>query len=243
MGRSNDSPLGRLGTLLASGSRTAEERRLVWEALERVAESSRPAQLWLGYGPDSLMYVLPPAVSPELVRLTPEQIFDRAHNVLWEWWVSAGLVGVAAFLAVFMAAITAGYRLLGLVKNRLEAMGLLAAQLAAGVVLVAIPIAAGQRELAAVGLPAGLVAGAALYAAAWGWRRGRAEEPGPNGAGSRAVGSSVRSWPPRPPTWSKARSASRAPPKTSYTGCAWARSPVSPWPIIGSERAPSLAAK
>ncbi len=104
--------LGRFGSLLSVASRTAQERLLAWDALA-LSAADDPLRALFGHGVETLTFVLPPYADTELARLTPTQVFDRAHNVLWEWWVAAGLIGVVAYLTLYVAAFQAGRVLLG----------------------------------------------------------------------------------------------------------------------------------
>ncbi len=156
--------LGRLGSLLDPSSRTAQERALVWHALADLAAAD-PGRALRGYGPDTLMYVLPPHLPDELIRLTGDQTFDRAHNVVWEWWLTAGVAGVATLFLLYLAALVTGFGLLGLWRTRRQA-GWLLATLGAGTAIgAAVPALLGAAPLAALGAPLGLVAAALLFAA------------------------------------------------------------------------------
>ncbi len=162
MGGSAGGPGGRLGSLLSASSRTARERLLVWGALESLAKSDLPRSV-VGHGPDTLSYALAPHLPLELAVLLPDQVIDRAHNIVWEWWTSAGAIGALAILGLLAAALYTGLRLLGLAAVRSDAL-LLTLALGVGTAVGAIaPIAAGQSPFAALGLGFGLVAGFVAY--------------------------------------------------------------------------------
>lgn len=112
LGRAGVPGLTRFGSLLSTSSRTVQERLLAWDALARAAVDD-PLRAVFGHGPETLTFVLPPFADVELARLTPTQIFDRAHDVLWEWWVAAGLIGMIAYLLTYIAAFHSGRVLLG----------------------------------------------------------------------------------------------------------------------------------
>lgn len=179
LGQTGGASLGRLGSLLAMGSRTASERLLVWEAILRLARSDPPRAL-IGHGPDTLVYALPRFTTDALVRLTPEQVFDRAHNVAWEWWLSAGVLGLLALLGLYAAAVHAGFRLLGLLAYRRAAWAL-AGCLAGGALLgCLLPAGLARPGLTAPGAALGLWVGAGLFLALAPWMH-----PPPPGAASR----------------------------------------------------------
>jgi tetratricopeptide (TPR) repeat protein len=116
------------------------------------------------------------------VRLSGDQTYDRAHNLVWEWWVSGGLLGVAALLLLYGAAYGVGFRYLGLLADRSDAVRLGLCLGLGGLLGLGAPLALGEAPYAALGLPAGFVAGAAVYAALA--RRGTADAAAaPAGAG------------------------------------------------------------
>jgi O-antigen ligase/Tfp pilus assembly protein PilF len=83
---------------------TTQSRFLIWSiALEGWKE--RPV---LGWGQENFMYVFSKEYRPELWRQEPW--FDRAHNVFLDWMVAAGILGLAAYLSLFAAAILSLWR-------------------------------------------------------------------------------------------------------------------------------------
>lgn len=153
---------GRLGQVFSLASRTARERILVWEALDGLVRAD-PLRAIHGYGPEALAYVLPPHVGEALIQLTPVQYFDRAHNMLWEWWISAGLLGVLVILALHVAAFDLGLRQLGLLEEGRRARLLQALVMSGGAVLGGLlAVLAGQPALAAPAVMGGLLAGTFL---------------------------------------------------------------------------------
>ena len=84
-------------------------RRTIWQAtLELVGQ--RP---WLGYGPDALGLVFPQVYPPQLVYYQGRGLtVDRAHNLVLDGLVTAGLVGLVAQLAVAAALLVVAGRAL-----------------------------------------------------------------------------------------------------------------------------------
>ena len=75
---------------------TAKSRRLIWSmAWEGVKE--RPL---LGWGQESFNYVFNKHYVPELY--TEEQWFDRTHNVILDWWIAAGFLGLISYLSLYV---------------------------------------------------------------------------------------------------------------------------------------------
>lgn len=114
--------------------KTTTSRFTIWGmSLKAVAE--RPV---LGWGPESYPYVFSKYYEP--VLWSQEPWFDRSHNVFLDWLVTAGVLGLAAYLFLFGAAIYYLFRL-GLLRkkgstetyNQIEVVGagLLVAMLAA----------------------------------------------------------------------------------------------------------------
>ena len=74
-------------------------RYFVWPmALEGFKE--RPL---LGWGQENFSYVFQKHYNPEMFRLEPW--FDRAHNIFLDWMVSGGLLGLIAYLSLYVALI------------------------------------------------------------------------------------------------------------------------------------------
>ncbi len=82
----------------AGGSTAA--RLTIWRALLSLL-ARRPL---LGYGPDSLELVFPAVYPPQLVYYQGRGILvDRAHNLLLDWAMMSGVIGLLAQSALFVA--------------------------------------------------------------------------------------------------------------------------------------------
>ncbi len=74
---------------------TVRSRVMIWNmSLEGVKE--RPV---LGWGQENFVYVFAAHYNPEM--FDQEQWFDRSHNVFFDWLIAAGVVGLAAYLALY----------------------------------------------------------------------------------------------------------------------------------------------
>ncbi|MFN2115447.1 MAG: O-antigen ligase family protein [Anaerolineae bacterium] len=183
LGGAGAGSVGRLGGLLSMGSRTARERILLWEALGDLLASD-PARALLGYGPETTGFVVARYLPAELVRLAPDQIYDRAHNIVWEWWVSAGVVGALAILALHGAALVTAYRVLGLTDDRRGSAWLTVTMATgSGLGVVASLVVPPAGAFAAVGAAFGLLAGAAAYAVVRSMRPSSTAAEQPDGDG------------------------------------------------------------
>ena len=86
-------PLFILLNVAPGGSLAA--RLTIWRATLRLI-AERP---FFGHGPDSLSLIFPRIYPPELVYYQGRDFFvDRAHNLLLDWAVTIGLIGVLAHL-------------------------------------------------------------------------------------------------------------------------------------------------
>jgi O-antigen ligase/cytochrome c-type biogenesis protein CcmH/NrfG len=91
----------------AGGSGAA--RLAIWQGCLRLV-FERP---FLGYGPDALPLVFPRIYPPELVyHQGREFLVDRAHNLVLDWSVTVGVLGLVAWLAVLWTAASLALRCL-----------------------------------------------------------------------------------------------------------------------------------
>ncbi|OGG66255.1 hypothetical protein A3D71_03970 [Candidatus Kaiserbacteria bacterium RIFCSPHIGHO2_02_FULL_55_20] len=96
----NVSFLQRLGTISASDS-TTKARFYNWQmAWEGVKE--RPI---LGWGQENYALVFDKYYDPRMYNA--EQWFDRVHNVVFDWLVAGGILGLLGYLSIFAAALAA----------------------------------------------------------------------------------------------------------------------------------------
>lgn len=149
--------LGGLGDKLWE-SRTSQERLLLWETILDRAGDGPAARLAMGYGPDSLAPLVTAHLPSELIRLTPDQVYDRAHNFLLEWWVTGGLIALLAAAALVLSSLLACAACMGLSANRWAlpaALGVGGFAAALGAML--------RPGLAPLAGAAGLVAAAAAF--------------------------------------------------------------------------------
>jgi O-antigen ligase len=54
----------------------------------------------LGWGQENFSYIFQAEYNPAMYNM--EQWFDRAHNVFLDWFINAGFIGLAAYLALFV---------------------------------------------------------------------------------------------------------------------------------------------
>jgi O-antigen ligase/Tfp pilus assembly protein PilF len=103
-------------------------RRTIWVAAWELIRE-RPV---LGYGIDALEIVFPRVYPPQLVYYHGRDVFvDRAHNLLLDWALAAGLAGMAAFLLIVGLFFRVGLRRIATSQPRTKRHILLIACLAA----------------------------------------------------------------------------------------------------------------
>lgn len=99
----NSLVLGRFSSLSMEELKT-QGRYFVWPmALKGVGE--RPI---LGWGQDNFNYVFQKHYSPEMYKLEPW--FDRAHNIFLDWLIAGGILGLLAYLSLYLALLLAIWR-------------------------------------------------------------------------------------------------------------------------------------
>jgi len=88
--------LSRFASINLSEIKT-EGRSFVWPiALEGIKE--RPL---LGWGQDNFNYVFNEHYDPKMYKIEPW--FDRAHNIFLDWAIAGGLLGLFAYLSLYVA--------------------------------------------------------------------------------------------------------------------------------------------
>lgn len=85
-------------TSLSFTDRTITSRFTIW-AMSFDGVKDRPI---LGYGPDNYVVVFSKYFKPELWRQEPW--FDRSHNIIFDWLINAGALGLISYLSIFFAA-------------------------------------------------------------------------------------------------------------------------------------------
>lgn len=84
---------------------TTQSRFIIW-GMAVDAWKERPV---LGWGPESFVYLFSKEYKPELWRQEPW--FDRAHNVFLDWLTSAGILGLLAYLSIFVGGLVILFKL------------------------------------------------------------------------------------------------------------------------------------
>lgn len=99
----NNPTLSRL-TSLSFSERTITSRFSIWQ-MSFEAFKERPI---LGWGPENYVTVFSKYYTPEM--WIQEPWFDRSHNIIFDWLINAGLLGLLSYLSIFFFAIRQLYK-------------------------------------------------------------------------------------------------------------------------------------
>ncbi|MEK7478395.1 MAG: O-antigen ligase family protein [Patescibacteria group bacterium] len=91
-------------TSLSFTERTITSRFSVWQ-MSFEAFKERPI---LGWGPENYVVVFSKYYTPEMWRQEPW--FDRSHNIIFDWLINAGLLGLLSYLFIFGSALYLLYK-------------------------------------------------------------------------------------------------------------------------------------
>lgn len=93
--------LGRLATISLTDTKT-QARGFIWPmAVKGIFENSKTAII--GIGQENFNYIFNSHYDPKM--WAHEQWFDRAHSVFLDWLVAGGLLGLIAYLALYVLAL------------------------------------------------------------------------------------------------------------------------------------------
>ena len=108
--------------------KTTRSRFMVWNmAWQGVTES--PARFLFGWGQENYLYVFSKYYNPNMFDQEPW--FDRAHNIVFDWLVNAGALGLLGYLSIFGASFYLLWRAFRNGKLDFSEAALIAALLAA----------------------------------------------------------------------------------------------------------------
>lgn len=91
-------------TSLSFTERTITARFSVWQ-MSFEAFKERPI---LGWGPENYVVVFSKYYTPEMWLQEPW--FDRSHNIIFDWLINAGLLGLLSYLFIFVSALHLLYK-------------------------------------------------------------------------------------------------------------------------------------
>ncbi len=169
--------LGRFGQVFDTDQRTSQVRILIWEGAAELVGIHDPLQFpdggqdtfnfmrpLIGYGPEGMYVSYNQFYPPELGRVEKRNASpDRSHNETWDSLVMTGVLGLAAYLAMFGAVFYYGLKWLGLVRGAKQRNLFLAFYLGGGLLGAVVLVAWQGIEFLGVGLPFGMVMGVLAY--------------------------------------------------------------------------------
>jgi tetratricopeptide (TPR) repeat protein len=151
-------------TRLSDAAGSTQGRVLIWQGTTDLL-ADRPERLLLGYGPDTIRFVLYPHYTAELGRLHGWRAFaDRAHSETFDVLVTTGLLGLLGYLLLFTSIVYYGLRWLGLMATPRQRLLFLSLWALGGLLAVGLAQWIGQTwAFSGVALPLGLLAGLFCY--------------------------------------------------------------------------------
>jgi tetratricopeptide (TPR) repeat protein/O-antigen ligase len=164
--------LARLGEISAH----IRERTVIWEgAVEMI--TADPLKAVVGHGPDSMGLTFYSYLPPEWLYIAGSGLSaDRCHNETLDAWVTGGLIGLVAYLALFGSIFYYGLKQLGLIANSRQRTFLIGIWLMGGFLGVLIPwLVEGSLKWVGLGIPAGLLLALVIYLMVALFQRGKRE--------------------------------------------------------------------
>lgn len=165
--------IGRLGQVFETEAGTGRVRVLIWGGAVEMLKDN-PARTLVGYGPESMYVAFNRFYPPDLAHYESRSATpDRAHNETFDALITTGIGGFLVYMALFVGILYHGLRWLGFLPDgkpggrRWARAAFLALTIGGGLLGALVPLAVdGSLRFAGVGIPAGLIAGVAVYMAA-----------------------------------------------------------------------------
>ncbi len=144
--------------------------------------AAHPRRAILGWGPETMGLVFEPYQDPEITHLEHRyQRAGRAHNIVFDSFVSIGVVGAIALVAVWISVFSHLFQSMGLAATRTDAAIFVGVVVAASVAGALIAVKSAGVIWVALGGGAGFIGGLLLYAM---WAAQRETTPPPNHGGA-----------------------------------------------------------
>jgi tetratricopeptide (TPR) repeat protein len=177
--------VGRLGRVFETESGTGRVRELIWQGALQLVLPHQP--LWspttgddvfnpirplIGYGPEAMYVAFNPFYPPELGRLEARNASpDRSHNETFDALVMTGLLGLSAYLLLFVSMFYFGLKWLGFVRTTRERNAFIVLWLAGGVLMTLVFGVWRGWHFIGVALPFGMIVGFFVFLVAIALRR------------------------------------------------------------------------
>jgi tetratricopeptide (TPR) repeat protein/O-antigen ligase len=169
--------VGRLGDVFDTQGGTGLVRVLIWQGVVQLVLPHPPIQqpngapdTWnairplIGYGPEALYVAYNRFYPPDLGHHEARNASpDRSHNETWDAVANTGLLGLAAYLVLFVAVFYYGLKWLGLITSATRRNVFIALVLVGGAVSAAAFVVLQGKELFGIGLPFGMLIGLIIF--------------------------------------------------------------------------------
>jgi tetratricopeptide (TPR) repeat protein len=157
--------VGRLSRLFESSGRV---RLQIWEGAVQLLRA-HPWRTVIGYGPETMLAVYAPYISPELSRRHQHALVSRAHNESFDLLIGTGGIGLGLFLLLLTGLILRGLHTLGMFATPGQRRVFLGLWLGGGLVaLLLVRLLDDAWRLAGAALPLGMLGGLLVYLSAYG---------------------------------------------------------------------------
>ena len=169
--------IGRFGLLLDSQSNSALVRKYIWQGAVKLVlphaplefpddriDQVNPLRPLIGYGPESMYVAYNPFYIPELAQVERRNASpDRSHNETWDSLVITGVLGLVAYLMVFISVLYYGLKWIGIITSSRQRSLFLLLSLGTGLLGGIGFILWRGIEYFGVGLPFGILIGLLIY--------------------------------------------------------------------------------
>ena len=173
------SGLGRLGNVFELDSGTGLVRVLIWQGAAELISPHEPLEYpdgekdrfnflrpLIGYGPEGMYVAYNSVYPPKLASIESRNASpDRSHNETWDALVTTGVIGLIAYLTVFISIFYYGLHWLGMINSPRQRNLFLGLVLGGGGASAVGFIAWGGVKFFGVGFPYGMLAGLGIYLA------------------------------------------------------------------------------
>jgi tetratricopeptide (TPR) repeat protein len=169
--------IGRFGLLLDAESNSALVRKYIWEGAAALTSIHEPLEFpdgskdrfntirpLVGYGPESMYVAYNKFYVPDLAHVEKRNASpDRSHNETWDSLVITGVLGIIAYLAVFVSVFYYGFEWTRLINSRKQKILFFTLLLGGGAIGALGLILYRGVEYFGVGMPFGMLIGLLGY--------------------------------------------------------------------------------
>ena len=169
--------IGRFGRLIDPESNSALVRKYIWEGATELVAPHEPLEYpggsldkfnflrpMIGYGPETMFVAFNRFYVPELGLVEKRNASpDRSHNETWDSIINGGVLGLSAYLLVFVSVFYYGYKWLGIIQKNSDRLKFIIFIFLGAVLGSILAIIWRGISYIGIGLPFGLVFGMLMY--------------------------------------------------------------------------------